>query len=159
MQPKKPIMSGMIIKFERGFDKVKWTRKLFEIGEKPLPPLSTSFVTTAERKYGRNVLGNLFDTKAKDTTLLRPYAYVLKTAKPEDGFDIITYYMVANAINRASWWLVREVGLEKNEVFAYMGPPDLRYLTLSLAAAKTGRKVCTQQLPDGISSLYRLVNE
>lgn len=101
----------------------------------------TPFVSTAERKYGRNALANLFDAKAKDPSLQRPFAYVLKTLNPADGLDIVTYAMMANAINRASRWLVNDVGLAEGEVFAYMGPSDLRYLILSMAAAKTGRKV------------------
>lgn len=104
------------------------------------PSSSSHFVTTLERKYGRNALPNMFDAKAKEAPS-RPYAYVLKTPNPADGFDEITYPMIANAVNRASWWLVNEVRLAEGEVFGYMGPLDLRYLFLSLASAKTGRRV------------------
>lgn len=83
---------------------------------------------------------NMFDAKAKEPSA-RPYAYVLKSPNPADGFDKVTYPMLANAVNRASWWLVNEVALAEGEVFGYMGPSDLRYLILSLASAKTGRRV------------------
>jgi hypothetical protein len=114
------------------------------IAAPPPPPLSapSSFVSTAELKYGRNALANLFDVRAKEpSSSQRPFAHVLKTPNPADGFDIVTFSSMANAINRASWWLVNEVGLADGEVFGYMGPSDLRYLILSMAAAKTGRKV------------------
>lgn len=101
---------------------------------------SSRFITTLERKYGRNALPNMFDAKAKEPSA-RPYAYVLKTPNPADGFDKVTYAMIANAVNRASWWLVNEVALAEGEVFGYMGLSDLRYLILSLASAKTGRRV------------------
>lgn len=104
-------------------------------------PTSSHSVTTLERKYGRNLFPNMFDAKAKDPSA-RLFAYVLKTPNPADGFEEVTYAMIANAVNRASWWLVEEVGLAEGEVFAYMGPSDLRYLILTLASAKTGRKVC-----------------
>lgn len=109
------------------------------------PTPSSHFVTTLERKYGRNILPNMFDAKAKEASA-RPYAYVLKTPNPADGFEEVTYPMLANAVNRASWWLVNEVALAEGEVFGYMGPSDLRYLILSLASAKTGRRVCPDHI-------------
>jgi acyl-coenzyme A synthetase/AMP-(fatty) acid ligase len=102
--------------------------------------MDSTFVPTIEREYGRNALPNLFDAKAKDPSS-RPYAYVMRSPNPEDGFDTVTYSMMANAINRASWWLVNEVELAEGEVFAYLGPSDLRYVFLFMAAAKTGRQV------------------
>lgn len=110
------------------------------------PTTSSRFVTTMERKYGRNALPNMFDAKAKEQPSARPYAYVLKTPNPADGFEKVTYTMLANAVNRASWWLVNEVAVAEGEVFGYMGPSDLRYLILSLASAKTGRRVCSYHI-------------
>lgn len=107
--------------------------------------MDSNFIPTLERKYGRNALPNLFDAKAKDPSS-RPYARVMRSPNPDDGFDAVTYSTVANAVNRASWWLVNEVGLAEGEVFAYLGPSDLRYVFLFVAAAKTGRKV-SQHLP------------
>uniref|UniRef100_A0A093VKL3 Linear gramicidin synthase subunit D n=1 Tax=Talaromyces marneffei PM1 TaxID=1077442 RepID=A0A093VKL3_TALMA len=115
------------------------------------PTPSSRFITTLERKYGRNVLPNMFDVKAKEASP-RPYAYVLKTPNPSDGFDEVTYPMIANAVNRASWWLVNEVGLAEGEVFGYMGPSDLRYLVLILASAKTGRKIMLPSLRNTVSA-------
>ncbi|KAF3405471.1 Iterative polyketide synthase [Talaromyces pinophilus] len=112
---------------------------------------SSRFITTLERKYGRNALPNMFDAKAKEPSA-RPYAYVLKTPNPADGFDEVTYTMLANAVNRASWWLVNEVGLAEGDVFGYMGPSDLRYLILSLASAKTGRRIMLPSLRNTISA-------
>jgi hypothetical protein len=51
--------------------------------------------------------------------------------------------MLANAVNRASWWLEKTLTSEeeKENAFVYLGPNDLRYLILVLATMKTGRKV------------------
>lgn len=50
---------------------------------------------------------------------------------------------LANAINRVSWWLVQELAdmLEEGQVFAYLGPTDVRYVIFTVAAMKTGRIV------------------
>jgi acyl-coenzyme A synthetase/AMP-(fatty) acid ligase len=99
-----------------------------------------------EQRFGRNAWPNLFDEKAKDPTS-RPYAYLARSAEPQDGFQEVTYSAMANAINRAARWLVNELSnmLGEDEVFAYLGPSDLRYITLNLAAMKTGRRVSTTQ--------------
>ncbi|OKL63405.1 hypothetical protein UA08_01778 [Talaromyces atroroseus] len=118
---------------------------------------SSSFVSTAERKYGRNALANLFDKRAKDpSSSKRVFAHVLKTPNPADGFDSITFSTVANAINRAAWWLVNDIGLADGDVFGYMGPPDLRYLILSMAATKTGRKIMLPSLRNTIPAQITL---
>lgn len=112
--------------------------------------VTSPIVSSLERKYGRNALPNLFDAKAKAAkeSAVPAYAYVMRTPHVADGFDEVTYPMIANAVNRASWWLVNEVGLAEGDVFAYMGPSDLRYLVLLLASAKTGRKVsCPPSIP------------
>lgn len=92
-------------------------------------------------KYGRNPIPNVFDAKANDPTS-RPYAYVARSAtNPAEGFNEIGYPKIANAINRASWWLINEAGLADGDTFAYLGPSDLRYVAFTIAAMKTGRKV------------------
>ena len=54
----------------------------------------------------------------------------------------ISYRQFANAINRCTHWLRSQIGLESTEIpLAYVGPSDLRYQILSLAAAKSGHVV------------------
>ncbi|KAI2601707.1 acetyl-CoA synthetase-like protein [Hypoxylon sp. NC1633] len=55
----------------------------------------------------------------------------------------ITYAQLANVINGLSWWLVEQLGgpgsYDTNpDVLAYVGPNDVRYGALVLAAMKTG---------------------
>ena len=55
------------------------------------------------------------------------------------GFEDITYSRLANAVNKAAWWLEKEVGRsETHESIAYLAPQDIRYIVFLIAAAKVG---------------------
>lgn len=57
----------------------------------------------------------------------------------KDGFRDVTFFEFANAINRASWFLEKCLGKSTNfDVLCYLGPSDLRYSILAIAAVKTG---------------------
>ncbi|APA15169.1 hypothetical protein sscle_14g099390 [Sclerotinia sclerotiorum 1980 UF-70] len=60
------------------------------------------------------------------------------------GYKDITYSQFANAVNHAAHWLVQHLpaSQESFEPFAYVGPKDLRYPILAMAAGKVGRVVC-----------------
>lgn len=64
------------------------------------------------------------------------------------GTDIvaISYAQLANIVNGLATWLIKELGpgqdgLEPN-VLTYVGPNDVRYSALVLAATKAGYVVC-----------------
>ncbi|KAI1347975.1 acetyl-CoA synthetase-like protein [Xylaria sp. FL0043] len=58
------------------------------------------------------------------------------------GVRNITYAQLANIVNGLTWWLVEQLGPHKrNEVVAYVGPNDVRFTALVLAAMKTGHAV------------------
>ncbi|KEY72788.1 hypothetical protein S7711_09507 [Stachybotrys chartarum IBT 7711] len=55
------------------------------------------------------------------------------------GFRTVTYGDLANAVNGLAWWLDKQLGpSETSEVLTYVGPNDVRYSALTLAAIKTG---------------------
>jgi acyl-coenzyme A synthetase/AMP-(fatty) acid ligase len=98
----------------------------------------TADITT----YGKRLLPHIVDARAK-SGYARPYALYPRTKDPADGFQEISYARLANAVNRAAWWLdqnLREAE-EKENAFAYFGANDLRYVIFVLATMKTGRKV------------------
>lgn len=66
---------------------------------------------------------------------------IAKTDRMEDGFRDINYKEAANAINRCAHWLQKSLGPEGPRVFCYLGPLDIRYLILVLAAPKAGHIV------------------
>ncbi|GAD96178.1 NRPS-like enzyme, putative [Paecilomyces variotii No. 5] len=94
------------------------------------------------QEYGKRLFPHVIDERAQSGSS-RPFAYIAKSPYAQDGFEEISYTRLANAINRASWWIVNELGplLREGDVFAYMGSNDLRYLILAVAAVKTSRKI------------------
>lgn len=93
-------------------------------------------------KYGERLLPNIVDARAK-SGYDRPVAMFPKSPDVAAGFRTITYFHLANAVNRACWWLEETMpgDEEKEATFAYFGPNDLRYLIFLLATMKTSRKV------------------
>ena len=64
----------------------------------------------------------------------------------ESHVVVITYSQLANIINGLAWLLVEQLNGPGNygshpEVLAYVGPNDVRYSALVLAAAKAGYTV------------------
>ncbi|KAI0904542.1 acetyl-CoA synthetase-like protein [Ustulina deusta] len=58
------------------------------------------------------------------------------------GVRNITYAQLANIVNGLAWWLVEQLGPDKQrEVLAYVGPNDVRFTALVLAAMKTGHRL------------------
>jgi acyl-CoA synthetase (AMP-forming)/AMP-acid ligase II len=66
---------------------------------------------------------------------------IAKSNQMQDGFQDLTYKTVANAVNRCASWLKSTLGTDKPRVFCYLGPLDLRYIILVLAAPKAGHTV------------------
>ncbi|KAI2642228.1 putative NRPS-like enzyme [Xylaria nigripes] len=57
------------------------------------------------------------------------------------GVRHITYAQLANIVNGLSWWLVQQLGSDREgEVLAYVGPNDVRFMALVIAAIKTGHR-------------------
>lgn len=94
-------------------------------------------------KYGERLLPNIVDQRAR-SGYDRPVAMFPKSHDVAAGFRTVSYVQLANAVNRACWWLEETMPSpeEKEGTFAYFGPNDLRYLIFLLATMKTSRKVC-----------------
>ena len=102
---------------------------------------------------GHRLLPTVIDHYAKSA----PHSVWASIPRDENdlsrGFRDITYREFGNAINHASWWLENNnLGstISSNngvfqETFAYIGPKDLRYPVLAVAAAKVGKKVSAAQ--------------
>ncbi|KAL8643143.1 MAG: hypothetical protein Q9226_008429 [Calogaya cf. arnoldii] len=99
-----------------------------------------TFSKTTEPKYGARLIVQLIDYVAQ-TSPDRCFCLVPAADLAKNGFEEVSYGQMANAINRVAWWLRehfdRPVGTES---LGYIGPPDLRYTLLTLAAQKAGFK-------------------
>lgn len=96
-----------------------------------------------EPAYGKRLLPVLIDQYAHETP---PRTYASIPIDAEDisrGFRDISYAEFAQAINRAASWLDEHLppAREPFETIAYVGPKDLVYPVLAVAAIKVGRKV------------------
>jgi acyl-CoA synthetase (AMP-forming)/AMP-acid ligase II len=92
--------------------------------------------------FGYRLLPQIIDERA-NAHHERPFAAIPKTQNIEDGFTNISYWTLANAINRCAQWLVQCLGRpQSTEVIAYLATPDLRYQILAMAASKVAYVVC-----------------
>ena len=72
----------------------------------------------------------------------RPFISVPQGADRVDNFIDISYKAFATAINRVTWWIEESIGRsQRSEPVFYIGPLDIRYLLILMAAAKTGHVV------------------
>ena len=59
----------------------------------------------------------------------------------DDGYRDVTSRTFADAVNRASWFLEKQLGRSEDfQTICYLGPSDTRYPILMLAGAKAGYK-------------------
>lgn len=97
----------------------------------------------ASEPIGRRLLPAIIDDYAKNKPN-RVYASVPVCQHDlTKGYKDFTYAHFARAINAAAHWLDKTLGKSSGtfETFMYLGARDLRYAILTVAAAKTGRKV------------------
>ena len=89
---------------------------------------------------GRRLVPNVIDDIAKSAPD-RAYCLYAKSNHVTDGFALVTYSQLANAINCVSSWVKNILGTSQSfETIAYLGLPDLRYVLIILAAQKNGFK-------------------
>ena len=93
--------------------------------------------------YGRRLIASRIDELAHQN----PNAVwiSISSARPAEGFRDVTWGEGANAINRAAWWLESKLGNGSGQgPIAYMGPQDIRYILLLVAAIKTKHRASTK---------------
>lgn len=97
--------------------------------------------TSQKPQYGRRLIPHLIDEIA-ELTPDRVYCSITRSTDVRDGFEDITYMRLANAITRTAWWIRKTLGETKEfETLGYLGPSDLRYIVLTIAAQKAHYKV------------------
>ncbi|QSZ36628.1 hypothetical protein DSL72_006509 [Monilinia vaccinii-corymbosi] len=82
------------------------------------------------------------------------------TSEPRDGFEDITFSQLDKAIDVASVWVEEQLGIGKNfPCIAYIGPHDLRYILLTMAAIKTGHKLFAPSTRNSLEAHVKLLND
>ncbi len=87
--------------------------------------------------YGRRLIASRIDELAQHEP--ERVWLSIPASRPADGFKNITWATGANAIDRAAWWIESTLGKRDGKsTVAYIGPQDMRYLILLVAAIKAG---------------------
>jgi hypothetical protein len=88
------------------------------------------------------LLVNILDGMARTRPQALYAEFPVSATTYADGFFKVNYAAFANVVNGMAWWLETNLGRGKNfETLAYIGPHDIRYNALLLAAVKTRYKV------------------
>lgn len=96
-----------------------------------------------EVPYGKRLLPTLVDQVAiQDPT--RECLQIPCSSNPADGWRVVTWKDMANAVNRAAHRMVELCGKPETNSFptlAYIGPNDVRYVVTAIASIKAGYQV------------------
>ena len=111
-----------------------------------------SSATSDAGTLGRRLLPTLIDERAssspEDTFVAIPRSVDLK-----EGYRDISYGVFSAAVNQCARWLERSLGMgQDQETLGYIGPSDLLYPIIALAAVKTGYKV--RRFRNGQNNLF-----
>jgi hypothetical protein len=97
--------------------------------------------STAPSNCGKRLLTHLIDERAASNHS-RPFFSIPKTNNLADGYEDLSYTSFANAVNKLASWVLEEIGRSDTfHTLVYIGPTDLRYQILVMAAVKTGHVV------------------
>ncbi|KAJ5232385.1 hypothetical protein N7468_005341 [Penicillium chermesinum] len=93
----------------------------------------------AEENRGRRLLPHVVDYYAHQEPD-RVFAAISTSESVPNGFEDITMKAMASAVNHMAWWLsklLKSRPSDKQRTLAFIGPADLRYAVMLLAAIKT----------------------
>lgn len=110
-----------------------------------------------EVPYGSRLLPQVVDELARSNPG-RIYAIIPLSSNLSQGFRDVTMLQLSQAVNKCAYWI--EHILERNTLFetvSYIGPSDLRYAVVFLAAIKCGYKV-SEGLCERLFSSYNKIN-
>lgn len=102
-----------------------------------------SVANLSSTPYGRRLLPTLIDeVSSQDPD--RECFQIPRSSEPSDGWRVLSWKDVANAVNRCAHRIVEVCGTPEKDSFptiAYLGPNDVRYIVLMIAAVKAGYAV------------------
>ena len=106
---------------------------------RPKPMITSD--KSLEHKYGSRLILHLIDDVARDDPH-RCFCLLPARTTTTNEFKKVSYGELANAINRVAWWIGKNAQKDLDfETLGYIGPFDLRYTILTIAAQKAGFKV------------------
>ncbi|KAM7195495.1 acetyl-CoA synthetase-like protein [Rhypophila sp. PSN 637] len=98
-------------------------------------------VSTASNEYGRRLIPHILDDLAANEPDRVVYS-VAKSADVSQGLLDISAKAMAQAVDKAAWWLREQIGETSSpKMVGYIGPHDLRYILLTYACIKAGHEI------------------
>ncbi|KAB8261313.1 thioester reductase domain-containing protein [Aspergillus pseudonomiae] len=111
------------------------------------------------RNCGRRLMPAVLDEVAESDPQ-RVFVSVPKSSNLADGFKDIPYGTFAKAVNKCAWYLREQLGEDSiPKTILYMGPLDVRYLVIILAAAKAGHMAFFSSLRNSLEAHLSLLDK
>ncbi|KAH8881459.1 acetyl-CoA synthetase-like protein [Thozetella sp. PMI_491] len=113
-----------------------------------------------DEDYGRRLLPIVVEKAAKTNPDRVVYSFPI-TDNPADGFHDISNKRYANGVDRTAWWIESNFGKPAPRSFpsiGYIGPNDIRYPMLAIAAVKVGYKMAFLSPRNSIDGHLAVIN-
>lgn len=119
--------------------------------------MTANHTTTPPADYGHRLIPTLVDEFAeKDPNYV--FALIPKTPNFADGLQEITIKTFARAVNEIAWRCESVLGKSTDfDTIAYIGPTDLRYWVIAIAASKAGYKTLLPSPRNSIEGILSLL--
>lgn len=119
--------------------------------------MATNHTTTPPADYGHRLIPSLVDEYAR-TDPDYVFALVPKAASFADGLEKITISTFARAVNEIASRIDSTLGKSTDfDTIAYIGPTDLRYFVIAIAASKVGYKTLLPSPRNSIEGILSLL--
>ncbi|KAI0554221.1 putative NRPS-like enzyme [Xylaria curta] len=93
-------------------------------------------------RWRERTLPQIVDDLARDKPNYAYGCWLVNHNSSSASVHTITYAQLCNIVNRLAWWLIEQLGRDRQgEVLTYVGPNDVRFTALVLATIKTGFKL------------------
>lgn len=94
-------------------------------------------VTSTSFEHSKKLIPNLLEDGAKSIPDRVWAKFLVSNTTYEHGFRAATYSQMLNAVNKVAWILDQSIGKSTAfDTLAYLGPNDLRYHIVLLAAIR-----------------------
>ncbi|KAL7953624.1 hypothetical protein V8C34DRAFT_309030 [Trichoderma compactum] len=99
--------------------------------------------SVVELQETRSLINIIDDDAAKEPN--RPFIFIRRSNRPQDGWEPVTYGQMANAVNHVAHTIKKmaanHIQEDKFPIIAYIGPNGVRYIIIMLACIKARCKV------------------
>ncbi|KAM7185984.1 acetyl-CoA synthetase-like protein [Naviculisporaceae sp. PSN 640] len=115
-------------------------------------------VSTASNEYGKRLIPHIIDDLALNEPDRVTYS-IVKSADVSQGMTEISAKAMAQAVNKAAWWLQSQIGeTSESQMVGYIGPHDLRYVVLTYACIKAGHQILFMSPKNSVDGAMAVLN-